>query len=81
MGVTEFSATGGWVLRRAFVETATKIKRPALEPPLRRVVPLQANNGFNTVLARGLVEVIGTVKIAVVGHRDRWHLELGGLVH
>ncbi len=49
-----------------------------LDVAVVRDVDLAAQHGLDSLVARGLVEVDGARERAVVGERDRRHLELGG---
>jgi uncharacterized protein len=78
--VALLAAPGAGVLRGSLVETAAEVERTTFEPALRRVVALKADDRLDPVRLRALVELVGSVQIAVVGHRDGRHSLPGRLV-
>ena len=73
VGVALLAATGAGVVGRALVEAAAEVEGPPLEPALRGVVALEADDRVEAPGLRPLVELVGAVQVAVVGHRDGGH--------
>ena len=77
--VALLAATCARILRRSFIEAAAEVEWPALEATLRCVVTLESDDRIDAVLLAGLVEVVGAVEVAVIGHREGCHAEIDGL--
>ena len=73
MGVALGAATAGAILARAFVEAAAEVEGAAFEATLWGVVALQADDRLDAGGLGRLVEVVGAVEGAVVGHGDGGH--------
>ncbi len=58
-------------LASTLVVTAAEVEGPFLGAALGREVPLDADDRLDAGLGRGVVELEGTVQVAVVGDRDR----------
>ena len=67
------------VLARALVVAPAEVERRALEAALRGVVALDADDRLHAGRGAALVEVVGAVEVAVVGHRECRHAEARGL--
>ena len=79
MRVTLLAAAGGGILRRAFVEAAAEVEGATFEATLRCVVALESDDRIDVVLLGGLIEVVGAVEVAVVGHGQGRHAQIYGL--
>ena len=73
VGVALGAATAGAILARAFVEAAAEVEGAAFEATLWGVVALQADDRLDAGGLGRLVEVVGAVQGAVVGHGDGGH--------
>ena len=73
VGVALRAAAAGSILARAFIEAAAEVEGAALEPTLGCVVALESDDRLDAGGLGGLVEVVGAVEGAVIGHRDRGH--------
>ena len=75
VGIAVLAPAGRRVLRGALVEAAAEVEGPPLEPALRGVVALEPDDGVDPQRLRLLVELVGAVQIAVIGHGDRRHIQ------
>ena len=73
--VAVLAPAGRRVLRGSFVEAAAEVEGPPLEPALWGVVALEADDGVDPQRLRLLVELVGAVQIAVIGHGNRRHIQ------
>ena len=75
VGVAVLAPAGRRVLRGSLVEAAAEVEGPPLKPALRGVVALEPDDGVDPQRLRLLVELVGAVQIAVIGHGNRRHIQ------
>jgi hypothetical protein len=81
VGVVALALTGTGILGCALDEATTEVEGTTLGVALGCVVTLQTDDRLDVRCTRRGEEVVGPVEIAVIGHRDRGHVQPLGLGH